>query len=250
MDRPETHGRCAPDRYLTSIADDSARMADLLDAADGAERVPGCPDWSVDDLAVHLGMVQRWATAAAATGERPGAVDDPATDDPLGRSGWLRRGADVLVATLRDLDPLAPTWTPFPVEATVGVWLRRQAQEVSVHRHDMEAAVGAITPIAADLAADGLDEFLTLAIPRVVTRDGIELPDGSLHVHCTDVDGEWMVERAEHGLVVSREHGKADVALRGPAMALQLLLCGRVAGEEVERFGDPERGAGWLSVGL
>ena len=52
----------------------------------------------------------------------------------------------------------------------------------------------------------------------------------SIHVHCTDTEGEWFVRLPAGGeRVVTREHAKADVALRGPAEGLLLFLWGRVA---------------------
>ena len=38
------------------------------------------------------------------------------------------------------------------------------AHETSIHRRDVESAVGATTPVAADLAVDGIDEVLALML--------------------------------------------------------------------------------------
>ena len=57
---------------------------------------------------------------------------------------------------------------------------------------------------------------------------------GTLHVHCTDVEGEWTVDLAS--LDVARAHSKGDVALRGPAAEVLLHLLDRGDGGEV--FGD------------
>ena len=50
----------------------------------------------------------------------------------------------------------------------------------------------------------------------------------SLHFHATDPGlsgtGEWLVTRAPSGITVARGHGKADVAVRGPAASLLLVL--------------------------
>ena len=48
-----------------------------------------------------------------------------------------------------------------------------------------------------------------------------------MHVHSTDADGEWLVD-FDNGLAVTREHAKGDVAVRGPASDLMLVLYGRV----------------------
>jgi predicted lipid carrier protein YhbT len=60
---------------------------------------------------------------------------------------------------------------------------------------------------------------------------------GTLHVHCTDVEGEWLVTPVESGVDVLRAHAKGDAALRGPAADLLLRLHGRGEGGEV--MGDP-----------
>ena len=52
--------------------------------------------------------------------------------------------------------------------------------------------------------------------------------DGTLHLHCTDVEGEWLVARRDGEVTVTREHAKGDVAARGSASDLFLFLWGRV----------------------
>ena len=73
----------------------------------------------------------------------------------------------------------AATW--WPPDQTVGFWLRRMAHETSIHRRDVESAVGAETPVAPDLAVDGIDEVLALmlagdwsdeVVPEASGRDG------------------------------------------------------------------------------
>ena len=68
------------------------------------------------------------------------------------------------------------------------------AVETAIHRWDVEDAIGGTgnaNPIDADLAAEGIEEDLTLMAPRLLAgRDGIDI-GGSLHLHCADADGEW-----------------------------------------------------------
>src|SRR5438270_362478 len=57
----------------------------------------------------------------------------------------------------------------------------------------------------------------------------------------TDGEGEWII-KAENGQAVTEsQHGKADVAMRGPAEGLYWVLMGRGKPEEhgVEVLGDP-----------
>ncbi|MFZ4519610.1 MAG: maleylpyruvate isomerase family mycothiol-dependent enzyme [Microthrixaceae bacterium] len=238
---------------------DAGRIAAVAAGHLDAE-VPACPGWAVRDLLVHLGSVHRWAGEVLRTGESPGRMPgeggaDPAPDDDGRLLDWFTGGALELADALDAMDPGAPSWLPWVLERPVaGVWLRRMTQETSVHRWDAESAVGEPGPIAAPLAADGVDEYFTLIVPRRVARDGIDLPSGSLHVHCTDddlegVNGEWFVTAAD-GYAVTPEHRKGDAVLRGRAEDLLLALWGRPVPEGgVEVVGDPEIAAAWLAVG-
>jgi uncharacterized protein (TIGR03083 family) len=178
--------------------------------------------------------------------------DDPAIpsdDDQL--ADWLRAGAADLVAALEDADPSAPTWHPFPVARVTRVWPRRQAIETVLHRWDAEAAAGWSATIDPVLASDGIDEYFEVALPRLMAREGVTLPPGSIHLHCTDVAGEWLVRAAGDGsLAVRREHAKGDAALRGPAEPMLLRLWGRSSerAHELDVVGDEAVAAAWLSL--
>jgi hypothetical protein len=81
------------------------------------------------------------------------------------------------------------------------------------------------------------------------------LPDGAvLHVHATDEGldgaGEWLVRREGSQVAVQPGHGKGDVALRGPAGRLLLVLLRRVPQDDpqVQVLGDPALLAGWLAA--
>ena len=61
--------------------------------------------------------------------------------------------------------------------------------------------------------------------------------------------GEWLVRREGSELIVEHGHGKGDVALRGPAGRLLLVLLRRIppGDPQVEVIGDPAVLAGWLA---
>jgi predicted lipid carrier protein YhbT len=89
-----------------------------------------------------------------------------------------------------------------------------------------------------------------LALPRLVSRESLPLPGSSLHVHCTDVAGEWLVRADGDRLAVTREHAKGDAALRGRAEDLLLTLWGRpVPDGAVDTVGDPAAAEAWLTLG-
>ncbi len=80
-------------------------------------------------------------------------------------------------------------------------WARRMCHETVVHAADALLAAGRPASIHADVAADGIDEWLTvLTVPEGTEPDprAAALPAGrSLHVHATDEGlagaGEWLL---------------------------------------------------------
>lgn len=239
------------DAYLDHIRTGGAHVAEVLATADVDAAVAACPGWSVADLVTHIGHVHRWAAVALRESRQPSRddlVDAPAFD-ASDAAGWYRGCLDDLLAALSAADPGAASWHPFPVEQVAGFWFRRQAHEIAVHRWDLEHAVADPGPMEAGLAADGIDEYFEVTIPRLVTR-GQALPSSSFHVHCTDVDGEWLVwtEHGEYRMI--REHRKGDAALRGPAEQLLLRLWNRPApDDELSPVGDEAALAAWTSLG-
>lgn len=168
---------------------------------------------------------------------------------------WYLESANALVDVLDGLDPDAPTWHIFPAERVNRVWPRRQLHETMVHRWDAEQAGGSTTPLDPVFAADGIDEYFELMLPRLIKRaagegSSVGLPSTSLHVHCLDTQGEWLVLVADGALVMTREHAKGDAALRGRAEDILLQLWGRpVADGAIDVVGDPAAAAQWLALG-
>jgi hypothetical protein len=62
-------------------------------------------------------------------------------------------------------------------DQTVGFWARRMALETVVHRVDAEQARGAVAPVDAALATDGIDEILVI----MLAGDWSEDPDDALN---------------------------------------------------------------------
>jgi hypothetical protein len=84
--------------------------------------------------------------------------------------------------------------------------------------------------IAPDVASDGIDEYFAEFFPLLGTNP-LSLEPGAaartMHVHCTDVDGEWLVTFAADGVEMARKHAKGEVAARGTANDLLLAIWGR-----------------------
>lgn len=240
--------------FLTSLNDDVSRLAQVVARHDLATPIATCPGWDLRRLVTHVGTVHRWATQAAATAAAPPSRPlDPGPEVDLGP--WLISGANTLIEVLRDVNPSHATWHPFPTDQVAGVWPRRMAHETAIHRVDAELATGeaadmAAHAVSAALASNGIDEYLAVMVPGAAQRRGLQLPASTLHVHCTDVHGEWLVWAKGASVTVQREHAKGDVALRGPASSLLMALWGRRWSDSgIEILGDTVAGEDWLAVG-
>lgn len=229
----------AKERYVEAIAAESRAFSDAA-RRDLEATVPSCPEWSVNDLVVHLGEVQRFWTEIASRGitdpAELGDWDETREKPPQGTDvvEWFEGGARALIDLLAVLDLERRIWTWSRGRTTAFV-PRRMAHETSIHRWDAENAVGDAEPIEPGVAADGIDELLFVFLPAVAPLDSP--PGTSVHIHTTDVEGEWLV-RLEEEPVLTREHAKGDAALRGPASDVLLALWGRLPPEAVEIHGD------------
>lgn len=235
--------------HLSHLRRETGLFAEALRRGPLDAPIAACPGWDMQTLGRHLATVHAWAETAARTGEPTRFIDVelPADGDI---AGWYQGYADRLIGTLSTLDPDAPTWHIFPVERVNRVWPRRQAHETMVHRWDAERAGGSTTPFDPTVASDGIDEYFEVMLPRLMKREGGVLPAASLHVHCTDTAGEWLIRAGDGALTVVREHAKGDAALRGRAEDLLLRLWGReVAEGGVEIVGDPDAATAWLTLG-
>jgi uncharacterized protein (TIGR03083 family) len=230
--------------YLDQLAQNSGRLADAAVTAGVDAPVPSCPGWTVTDLLDHMLRGDDWARRIAQQGKE-GKTErvHHAEPDPSLQGDALveafRDGADALVAALSSVTPDTPVWTFSSTNRTASFWQRRRAQETAIHRYDAELAAATPTPLDPALAVDGIDEILTVFLPRLA--DNFEpIGDGTVHLHCTDVDGEWLFTRRDGEISVTAEHAKGDVAARGTASDLLLFLWRRVPASELEVFGDAE----------
>lgn len=230
------------DAFLAAAAREADALAVAAEAAGPGEPVPPCPGWTVADLVFHTGEVAWfWVQVVEQGWTDPSAYEEPPrpADDEL--VAWFRQVATRVGTVLAAADPAAPAWTwaEGGAAGTVAWIIRRLAHELAVHRWDAESATAAgSAPIDAALASDGIDEFLSFFTGR--PRDGAAPLGGSAHLHCTDVDGEWLVTDPDPSgpLAFTREHAKGDVAVRGAASDLLLALWRRQPLGAVELLGD------------
>jgi len=223
-----------PAAHLALLRADSA---DLL-AAQRAD--PTAPAWSGlgwtrTELLTHVANVHGWVRAQLKLGSgeriRFSTVEPAPEGDEL--PGHFESGAAELAELLSAMDVEAtwPTWAGPQPGTFFG---RRMAQETAVHRWDADGG-----PIDATLAADGIDELLELFAPRL-PAEGLGGTEGTIHLHATDLDGEWLIRFTPAGIRFEHGHAKGDVAVRGPAGDLLLWTWNRVpVDDRFEVFGDP-----------
>jgi uncharacterized protein (TIGR03083 family) len=222
-------------RYVSAILEEFDALAQAA-ALDLTAQVPSCPDWTTSDLVYHVGDVY-WTWRAVVEGRRAegstGEFAPRPTDAEL--VDWATQEAQQLAHLLANTDPHTRVWTWAP-QKDVAFVQRRMAQETAVHRVDAEIAAGFRRPIAPDLAADGIDEFLEFFLPD--EPEALVGPGESVHLHATDSGDEWLVRVGDGTVTAEREHAKGDVAARAAVSDLLLLLWRRVAPADVEVLGD------------
>ena len=241
---------------LSVIRADSGRIALCALGGELTAPVTACPDWDLRALVTHVGGIHRWATIAIDNAEMPVAdkIEMPEPDASGSDLGaWMREGAAALTDLLAVTPLDADTWHPFSLEQKAWVWSRRQAHETMMHRWDAEVAAFGSSEFEPELAADGLQEFFELALPRVFLREQVAPPQQSLHVHCTDDElaagaGEWIVWNNDGEYQLETVHRKGDAALRGTAQAVLLVLMGRADRAALDVRGDPAAAAAWLDL--
>jgi uncharacterized protein (TIGR03083 family) len=216
------------------------RFASALDGAYMATPVATCPPWNLAELVKHTGEIHRWSARMVAEGMTRRLsfreLDLRFPDEPAQIVHWFRAGGEALLDALRKAGPDQPTWA-WGADQHARFWSRRQLHETAVHRADAELALGREPLVDAAVAVDGVDEFLD-NLPYATFSPVIKDLKGdgeTLHVHCTDADGEWLIRLDPKGFTWEHGHAKGDVAVRGAASDLLLLLYGRRKPED-ERF--------------
>src|SRR6476659_8033692 len=130
------------DEFLDSCHRDAELFeAAIRDGGDLTQPVDGCPEWDLAALVTHLGGLHRYITFAIETGGPPDGGFPAAPDERASYADWFAAGAAKLEAALRARPDDTPCWTFFRnAPQTIGTWVRRQAQELAVHRYDAEMA--------------------------------------------------------------------------------------------------------------
>lgn len=186
-------------QYVEAIVEHSAGFVEAagrdLDAA-----VEHCPGWTVADLVDHLTEVHWfWGNIVAERlGSRPDDVRRPARAPHDQLLTTFATGADRLATILAAANPEDAVWTWAPTQQNVGFVIRHQVQEAAVHHWDAARATGANIEIAAEVAADAIEEFITVSVSTVDDPWEPARPAlaGELVLRCTDADAAWTISDA------------------------------------------------------
>jgi uncharacterized protein (TIGR03083 family) len=223
--------------FLSSIERDGQQFLNAAHSAGLSAAVPSCPGWTVADLVWHMGEVHHfWGSIVELQATSWEQVTLAERGPDSGLITFAESSLERVLNLLRNIDPAVPVWT-WADRQDVGFVVRRMAQETAIHRYDAQLAAGLAAGIDPELASDGIDEFLEHFLDR--SAETVAAIGGSVHIHCTDVAGEWTARATETGeLGVTREHAKGDCAVRGPASDLLLALWRRTPLSTVDVVGD------------
>lgn len=151
------------DDFLRTLAREGELFLAAAELAGADATVPTCPGWRVRDLVLHQGNVHHWATGFVAGGLTEFVPEPTERVADADLPGWFHAGHAALLRALRRAPADLACWSflagsPSPRH----FWARRQTHETTVHRIDAElAAGGKVSPVAPDVAVDGIDELLT-----------------------------------------------------------------------------------------
>ncbi|MEV6976855.1 maleylpyruvate isomerase family mycothiol-dependent enzyme [Kitasatospora sp. NPDC093806] len=228
----------------------TAFRAVVAAAPDLDAQVPTCPDWTLFDLAQHIGQSRRrWAAVVAAgPAEAPpaGFLPENVPAAPREREvlvEWLAESSRLLLDALKAAGPDRGCWTWWgdgQSPQNSGVVARHQLQEISVHTYDAQLTVGAPAELPTDVALDGVGDFLYTCCSTTSAW-----PHEPAVVEYYSAEGHsWRVRLDADGALISpltaadAGDGEPDVSARGTAAELVLFFYGRTSLDSVEIGGD------------
>ncbi|MEW2414254.1 maleylpyruvate isomerase family mycothiol-dependent enzyme [Streptomyces sp. NPDC046866] len=211
-------------------------------------QVPTCPEWTLFDLAQHIGEGRRdWAATVAAGPAPAKSAAEGAPAAPREREAllaWLAESTDQLLDALREAGPDRGCWAWWETlqsPHTAGAVARHQLQQMAVHTYDAEITVGAPLPLPDEVALDGVDEFLSTC---VATTSAWPHKPAVIDFHATE-GRSWRLSLSAAGARTVRLPGTAPApdgtvffSLRGTANELVLSLYDRIPVDSLATDGD------------
>lgn len=229
--------------YLEHVQRDGSRIPTVAEGHLDVP-VPSCPGTDVATLLMHTGSLYVFWSEAIKQNRQPEVDWSTMNTDVVAAN---REGLARFVDALGSRGPDEPTWTWEEYSnggkpGSMRFWYRRAAQELAVHRWDFENAVGEPAPIDAALAADGIDELLTVFGPATGHPD---FPGASerfagdgetLRLEPTDGPDQIMFTALPDHFELT--NAAPDVTARGTASDLLLFMWGRIPPTVLESEGD------------
>lgn len=227
------------DEHVAAVDGEIAGIVDAVALGPIDAMVPTCPGWMVADLVEHVGLFTGFWTHVLCEGT--GRPKTPFPEMPEGGAigDWYAQLGAHMVDELRASSADQPVWTWVPDRQNAAFAARRCANELAVHRFDVQSARGVQEPIDAALAEDGIEEILVMI--EAFAADGGPAGRGrgeTLFLQGTDRNVEWLLRLTPAGLEVEQGPAHGVLELRGAVSDLELVLYQRPAVGSVERVGD------------
>ena len=226
--------------HIAAIHREGELAASAVARGDLEAIVPTCPDWTLRELAHHLGRVHHWAAAHVELA-RPEPLSEAEAEAEWGEMPadagvveWYRGANARLVAALRNAPADLVCWSFLPASSPLAFWARRQAHETAIHRADAQGCSGPIDPVPADFAVDGIDELLMCFYNR-----GRRLrSDEPRTLAVRTGSSNWLVHIGPDGPRTERGDGPADCVVAGDASELYFALWNRGRLTDLDSTGD------------
>ena len=241
---------------LRLIDERSTAFRAAVAAAPGLDvQVPTCPEWTLFELAEHLGGGDRfWAAVVGA-----GPADGPPAEATAARAAlvlprerealvaWLAASTQLLLSALREAGAESSCWTWWPASQSPqnsGGIARHRAQETAVHTYDAQATVGAPEPLPAEAALDGAEEFLFTVCatpspwPHKPTTFDFHAAEGRSWRLTVDGDGARSTRVPAPGTTTAEASDTAGASIHGTASELVLFCYDRIPADSLHIDGD------------
>ncbi|WP_425953857.1 maleylpyruvate isomerase N-terminal domain-containing protein [Xylanimonas sp. McL0601] len=235
---------------LGHLDDRSAAFRATVDAAPDIDvPVPSCPEWTLFDLAAHLGGGDRYWAELVATGPADAPSDAavaartavPAPRDREALVAWLDDSTRLLVDVLQTAGPDRGCWAWYGFQSphTSASVARHRLQETTVHTYDAQLSWGVEAALPADVALDGVEEFLFSCVsttsPWPHHPATFDLRTSSGHGWRLEVDGDGA---RSIRLDAAAPEVSASVGVTGTASDLVLYLYDRLPADALQVTGE------------
>ncbi|MFF3504953.1 maleylpyruvate isomerase family mycothiol-dependent enzyme [Streptomyces sp. NPDC003247] len=180
---------------------------------------------------------------AAGPAEAPPAKDAAEVPRELeALLAWYAESNELLLSALREAGPERECWAWWGAGVSpANAWgvARRRVHEVLVHTYDAQLAAGAVQPMPADVAIDGVAEFLDTcnSTPAAWPHEA-----ATIHYHATE-GRSWLLALDGTGAwpaPLTDDAAPASASARGTAEQLLLFVWGRLTLSDLKIEGDQQ----------